>query len=100
MIYPLRFYSYYQAFAHWHIGNLANLTLEISHGQKSESAPVTPEGHEDLPRDIKSRFKLKGAPDMASLSEAISLGKEAFQLTKVELIDLGDLYLQRFQRIH
>ena len=35
---------------------------------------------------------------MASLSEAISLGKEAFQLTKVELIDLGDLYLQRFQR--
>ena len=90
-------YSYYLAFAH--IENLANLTLEISHGQKS--VPVTPED-EDFPRDInpnnKSRFKLKGAPDVTSLSKAISLRKKASQLTKVELIDLGNLYLQRFQR--
>ena len=63
-------YSYYPAFTHI-VGNLANpgLTLEISHGQKS--VPVTPEGHEDLPRDInlnsKSRFKLKSVfPDMAA----------------------------------
>ncbi|KAF8806730.1 hypothetical protein BYT27DRAFT_7140109 [Phlegmacium glaucopus] len=35
---------------------------------------------------------------MANISEAISLAQKAFQPTPVELINLGNLYLQRFQR--
>ena len=89
-------------------GKLADISAAILSGQKA--VQLTPEGNVALPVYLtslgiwfESRFKY--THNMVDLSEAISSKQQAIHLTPqehtkpTELANLGDLYLQRWERI-